>query len=174
MLPPWVRAIVGHPVRLVLAAGKTMAAAHVFTSYCFEWGPAAGPSMLPTFDIAGDHIIVDKRYRYGRNVVVGDLVHYRIPIFQRAEGIKRVIGMPGDYVLVGSPDAYPQKMMQVPQGHCWIVGDNLELSRDSRMFGPVPLALIKGKVIARHLPWDTRKVFHNGLVDPEDDHDDKK
>ncbi|KAE9581655.1 hypothetical protein CGMCC3_g2103 [Colletotrichum fructicola] len=92
-----------------------MAAAHVFTSYCFEWGPAAGPSMLPTFDIAGDHIIVDKRYRYGRNIVVGDLVHYRIPIFQRAEGIKRVIGMPGDYVLVGSPDAYPQKMMQVPQ-----------------------------------------------------------
>ncbi len=42
---------------------------------------------------------------------------------------------------------------KVPEGHCWLVGDNLPASRDSRTFGPVPLALIKGKVIAKMLPW---------------------
>lgn len=42
---------------------------------------------------------------------------------------------------------------QVPQGHCWIVGDNLAASRDSRQFGPVPLALIRGKVIGRIKPF---------------------
>ena len=37
----------------------------------------------------------------------------------------------------------------MPEGHCWLIGDNLPESRDSRTYGPVPLALIKGKVIAR-------------------------
>lgn len=38
---------------------------------------------------------------------------------------------------------------KVPQGHCYIVGDNLPWSRDSRDYGPLPLALIQGKVVAK-------------------------
>ena len=37
-------------------------------------------------------------------------------------------------------------MMQVPRGHVWLEGDNIENSHDSRMFGPVPKALIKSRV----------------------------
>jgi inner membrane protease subunit 1 len=51
----------------------------------------------------------------------------------------------------------------VPQGHCWIVGDNLVASRDSRYFGPVPLALIRGKVIATVRPWSEIKWITNPL-----------
>ena len=40
-------------------------------------------------------------------------------------------------------------LQQVPPGHCWIIGDNLPASRDSRHFGPVPLALVRGKVLAK-------------------------
>ena len=29
----------------------------------------------------------------------------------------------------------------------------MKYSRDSRMFGPLPMALIKGKAIARFNPW---------------------
>jgi hypothetical protein len=29
----------------------------------------------------------------------------------------------------------------------WLQGDNLLLSRDSREYGPVPLALVKGRVL---------------------------
>ena len=48
--------------------------------------------------------------------------------------------------------------MQVPEGHCWVNGDNLDASRDSRIFGPLPLALVRGKVLAawgwpRRLRW---------------------
>lgn len=66
--------------------------------------------------------------------------------------------MPGDFVLVASPNAEggAGRMVQVPEGHCWIVGDNLVWSRDSRIFGPVPLALVTGKVLA--------KVTFKGLV----------
>lgn len=38
---------------------------------------------------------------------------------------------------------------QVPEGHVWVAGDNLPWSRDSRMYGPVPLGLVKGKLIAK-------------------------
>jgi hypothetical protein len=39
--------------------------------------------------------------------------------------------------------------VQVPPGHVWLQGDNLILSRDSREYGPVPLALVKGRVVAQ-------------------------
>ncbi len=53
--------------------------------------------------------------------------------------------------------------MQVPKGHCWIVGDNLVASRDSRDFGPVPLGLIRGKVIATVRPFSEIKWITNTL-----------
>lgn len=43
------------------------------------------------------------------------------------------------------------------------MGDNLDASRDSRMFGPMPMALIKGKVIAKVLPWNERRWIENEL-----------
>lgn len=52
---------------------------------------------------------------------------------------------------------------QIPKGHCWIVGDNLGVSRDSRHFGPLPIALIQGKVIAKVLPWAEREWIQNTL-----------
>lgn len=57
-------------------------------------------------------------------------------------------------------------LVQVPEGHCWVTGDNLYASRDSRMLGPIPLALVRGKVIAKLSPWP--HFFKNGLVDAED------
>ena len=44
------------------------------------------------------------------------------------------------------PDLNPQGVVQVPDGHVWLQGDNLPNSTDSRHYGPVPLALIRGKV----------------------------
>ncbi|OLN84867.1 Mitochondrial inner membrane protease subunit 1 [Colletotrichum chlorophyti] len=182
----------GNPFRLFLTVGKTICAAHLFLDYGMCAAPASGPSMLPTFEVTGEWFLTDPRHRRGRDIAVGDLVTYRIPIFplSRSEGVKRVLGLPGDYVLLGSPDSKKPIMMQVrtderhsalglqahvisvaegvqqvPQGHCWLVGDNLESSRDSRMYGPVPLALIKGKVVARLLPLSKEKKIENPLRD---------
>lgn len=59
-----------------------------------------------------------------------------------------------------------QMMIQVPRGHVYVVGDNLHHSRDSRMFGPLPLALIKGKVtytFAKH-DWFWPRRVQSGLA----------
>ncbi|KAI1864175.1 hypothetical protein JX265_008546 [Neoarthrinium moseri] len=159
----------GHPFRLLLAVGKTLALAHVCWKYGYSAGPGSGPSMIPTFLVAGEWMVVDKGYRRGRGVRVGDCIDYKIPVEHNEEGVKRVIGMPGDYVLVNSPGARNDDMLQVPKGHCYIVGDNLPWSRDSRDYGPLPLALVNGKVVAKinfqgwnPMSWFTR--VDNGLT----------
>lgn len=38
---------------------------------------------------------------------------------------------------------------QVPRGHVWLLGDNAPVSHDSRSYGPVPYALITGRVFAQ-------------------------
>ncbi|KAK4453633.1 hypothetical protein QBC34DRAFT_394577 [Podospora aff. communis PSN243] len=144
--------LLGHPFRTAIFAGKFLAFTHLFLEYGYSTAPAVGPSMLPTFEVLGEWLLVSRRHSFGRGVEVGDLVAYSIPI-NEGVGVKRILGLPGDYVLLDTPGKSNNDMIQVPQGHCWIVGDNLPASRDSRIFGPVPLALIRGKVIGRIKPF---------------------
>lgn len=52
---------------------------------------------------------------------------------------------------------------QVPEGHVFLAGDNLPWSRDSRQWGPVPLGLVTGKVIARVWPPTSYSRITNSL-----------
>ena len=58
---------------------------------------------------------------------------------------------------------YKLTQHKVPEGHCWLAGDNIPDSRDSRDYGPVPLALIKGKVLGVILPIRERRWIENSL-----------
>ncbi|KAI1639685.1 peptidase S24/S26A/S26B/S26C [Biscogniauxia mediterranea] len=188
----------GHPLRLLVATLKGLALAHVGLTYGYSVGAGWGPSMLPTFMATQEWFVTDRRCRRGRGVRVGDCVAYGIPVETGEEGVKRVVGLPGDYVLLNSPGllededdddddeedggagaaaaaaaaAAAGSMIQVPRGHCYIVGDNLPWSRDSRDFGPLPLGLIKGKVVAKVSfdSWNPLYWFskvENGLRRPE-------
>jgi inner membrane protease subunit 1 len=70
----------------------------------FSIVPCSGPSMYPTIQYNGDYLLVSKLHRYGRGVKVGDIVTVRNPFLFRSEAGKRVLGMPGDYVLYGEPN----------------------------------------------------------------------
>ncbi|KAG6031344.1 hypothetical protein E4U41_007603 [Claviceps citrina] len=156
--------LLGHPLRITLSTLKLTCLAHLTITHLLQVSPAHGPSMLPTFTVDGDWLAADMRHRLGRRISVGDLVLYKIPTSPDRHGVKRVVGMPGDYVSLGTPgERGEHQMIQVPEGHCWIVGDNLPVSRDSRLFGPLPLALVQGKVVAKLLPWNERKWCANGL-----------
>ncbi|KAJ5939062.1 Peptidase S26A signal peptidase I [Penicillium verhagenii] len=115
-----------------------------------------GPSMYPTFNTRGDWLLISRMHRNGKGIEVGDVVRFNHPSFLGVHAAKRVIGMPGDFVcrdLPFSTGAGEQPdMIQVPEGHAFVVGDNLPWSRDSRKYGPIPLGLINGKIVARVWP----------------------
>lgn len=132
--------------------------------------------MVPTIPHSFSHrpwILYSPLHRRGRGIKVGDVITYTHPLFPHQRGCKRVIGMPGDWVAVVSAareDAdleregtegdwanVKERVVRVPEGHCWIAGDNLEWSRDSRLFGPLPLGLVRAKVLAVVAPWESAK-----------------
>ncbi|KAK0264143.1 hypothetical protein LTS09_001621 [Friedmanniomyces endolithicus] len=121
---------------------------HIFFEYFFVLELAWGISMLPTIASANDWVLISKLYRRGRNLRVGDVVSFKHPDKMGEYAVKRIVGLPGDFVVEGSPGKGGSgRMMQVPVGHCWVIGDNLTWSRDSRTFGALPLALVTGKVV---------------------------
>jgi inner membrane protease subunit 1 len=89
-------------VRVVLNTLKFVALTHLIWEYVISMAPASGPSMLPTFEVVGEWLLVSRLHRFGRGISVGDVVAYNIPINEEM-GVKRVLGMPGDYVLMDTP-----------------------------------------------------------------------
>ncbi|KAM3373590.1 hypothetical protein ACQJBY_020188 [Aegilops geniculata] len=100
----------------------------------FSVAAVHGGSMRPTFDgtTDGREYAVVKRsplYDYSR----GEVVVFVSPADHRSRTIKRLIGLPGDWVSV--PDK--EEIRKIPEGHCWVEGDNGTASWDSRSYGPV-------------------------------------
>jgi len=123
--------------------------------------------MIPTLSWDGVWVLISRFFhRRGRNIGVGDLISFENPIRPGYYSIKRVIGMPGDFVCRDTPGKGDGWLVQVPEGHCWVNGDNLAASRDSRHFGPLPLALVRGKVLATFTPLP--QWVRSGLNDYEE------
>lgn len=172
---------------------KVFLAIHLLTSYIGTVGPTHGISMVPTIPHSyrsTPFILISRLHRHGRAIAVGDVVIYASPPNPSLVGCKRVIGMPGDFVSVLSPgrgdtdldkeDAEGDwanikgEVIRVPEGHCWLAGDNLEWSRDSRVFGAVPLNLVQGKALAVVWPpnaWKTLGASEGLRAPAQEEHD---
>jgi signal peptidase I len=118
-----------------------------------------GPSMEPTLH-DGDLLAVVPWVRGRRD----DVVLVRDPREPSRVTVKRLLGLPGeelrlldgmlhvDGMLHDEPWATghtPDATLHVPAGHVAVLGDARDRSTDSRVFGPVPLALVEGRVVAR-------------------------
>lgn len=144
---------------------KAACAAHLVLRAVWELNESQGESMLPTVGFAGDFVHINKIiYRRGRNCQVGDIVVALKPTDPHQYVQKRISGMPGDKILV-DPTSDLHTYITVPRGHCWLTGDNLDSSVDSRSYGPVPLALIRGKVIAVQDGLLEGRFIQNNLED---------
>ncbi|RMZ84753.1 hypothetical protein DV737_g1012, partial [Chaetothyriales sp. CBS 132003] len=143
----------------------------LFRTYAYDYSFGSGESMLMTLPDQGVVNVYSRFYRHGKGLKVGDLVCARSPTFPNSYVGKRVLGLPGDYVVAdangdatvggvmhhgirgnGGREALATertepRMYRVPEGHVWLAGDNLGGSRDSRSLGPVPLAMIEGKSV---------------------------
>ena len=109
--------------------------------------------MLPTLAVSGEIVVEDcisVRLDPGK-LQRGELVVLKSPLDPQRIICKRIIGLAGDTVCVDPTGrlAPSTEHVLVPKGHIWIVGDNAAESRDSRLYGPVPIALVHGRLCAR-------------------------
>lgn len=126
-----------------------------------------GDSMLPTFTasnsaLQGDIVLAERgcleKYKFSR----GDVVLFKCPSNHKELFVKRLIALPGEWMqLPGSPE-----IIKIPEGHCWVEGDNAARSWDSRSFGPIPLGLVKGRVTC--IIWPPSKIGRVERKMPED------
>ncbi|XP_054780251.1 uncharacterized protein LOC129287976 [Prosopis cineraria] len=132
--------------------------------------PVRGGSMSPTFNpktsslmgnIYDDYVLVEKfclgNYRFSR----GDVVVFRSPLNHKETHIKRIVALPGEWF--GAQRNYD--VLKVPEGHCWVEGDNAASSLDSNSFGPIPLGLVGGRVT--HIVWPPQRIGAVKKTPPE-------
>lgn len=79
---------------------RSIAFIHLFTSTFFEISQTEGASMLPTVQMSGDFCIVDKRFKNGNGVNIGDVIVASKPTQPDNWVCKRITGMPGDIVII--------------------------------------------------------------------------
>jgi signal peptidase I len=132
-------------------------------------------SMQPTLH-EGQFILVNKMaYRLG-DYQRGDVVVFHFPRNPQEDYIKRVIGLPGDEVVIDSGSVYingqrldepyiaspPQYSNNwvVPEGEIFVLGDNRNQSSDSHSWGFVPHANVVGKAMIVYWPLDDLKILN--------------
>jgi signal peptidase I len=146
---------------VVAGIGLAPATMHQF------YEPPTGKGMNNTVR-PGDRIFV----AVGTNVRRGDIVVARLPASVPGPGglvVKRVIGLPGDQVAccdaggrvtvngraidetylnpAGPPSRFTFSVTLGP-GQTWMLGDNRNVSYDSRDYGPIRQSAITGRVVA--------------------------
>ncbi len=134
-----------------------------------------GSSMEPNFPDR-EFILTDKvKYRLGEPAR-GDVVVFEAPGTNGEEFIKRIIGLPGEEISIngskihingkelvenylakevltrGNAFLAEGKTIKVPADHFFVLGDNREASSDSRVWGFVPKANIRGRAWVVYWP----------------------
>ena len=109
--------------------------------------------MIPTFANSGEVVLEEllSLRLFPNSLARGDLITVESPLTPGRMVCKRLIGLPGDIICVDPTGrlAPSTEHVVIPKGHIWISGDNADASRDSRTYGPVPMALVKGRIVAR-------------------------
>ena len=155
---------------IIVLGGKVGVLLFLAWGMIFHVSEVRGSSMMPGIHDR-DRILVDNLTYMLASVERGDVVVMRYPLDPSLDYLKRVVGLPGDEVVIArgrvsingdrwpepyvapeSVDPYTSLRTVVQDGHCFVLGDNRLHSSDSREFGQVPFEYVRGKVRARIWP----------------------
>ena len=157
-------------------------AVFLIRSYLVQPFLVSGSSMVPNFS-DGDYLLVDElTYRF-RAPERGEVVVFRYPKDESVYFIKRIIGLPGEKVvikdnkttifndshkegftldekyLIGTAPVSGNAEFQVSAGSYFVLGDNRAYSFDSRSWGTLVKSDIVGLAQFRLWPPASMKVF---------------
>jgi len=137
-------------------------------------------SMMPTLH-KGDLLMADLKAYHGRAPKRGDLVVVDYPLDPTRQFIKRVIAVEGDLIEIkakqvfidGEPLQESYKLLtdpgideardnfgrlKIPAGQCFVLGDSRDNSNDSRFWGALALANVKGQVLYVYWAKDKKRI----------------
>lgn len=139
-----------------------------------------GSSMYPTYK-DGEYLMANKiQYKFSEPKR-GDVIIFKYSDTQ--DFIKRIIGLPGDQVMLkdgyiyingnkldesgyldssvysnGGEYLHEGETITVSEGQYFVCGDNRQHSSDSRTFGPIEKAVIKGKAWIVYFPFSNFRL----------------
>lgn len=147
--------------------------AGIFTAVAFQVSEISDNGMLPSYE-EGEHILVSRlAFTKGKKPKQGDVILMKNQVYaatgESAITIKRVIGVPGDSVMITDGQVYvnnrqlPESYVftegisgeleeiEIPEGKFFVLGDNRAASTDSRheAVGLVDEEELLGKVILK-------------------------
>ena len=160
-------------IRLILLTILVGVIVFLGWNYCLQGFTVSGHSMEPSL-ADGEWLLINKlSYHFG-SPKRGDIIVFDPPIESSQPYIKRIIGLPGEYIEIRDgriyisndegdfeyvettdlPDISPSydDSWEIPEDCYFVLGDNRPVSGDSRVFGPVPEDNIIGKVWVRYWP----------------------
>jgi signal peptidase I len=135
----------------------------------------SGQSMMPNFQDA-EFLLTEKVSYYTRGPNRGDVVVFMPPVSDTDEFIKRVVGLPGERIMIkdgriyinerllqesyigsgvvtsGGPFLGDNKEYFIPDGQYFVLGDNRPNSSDSRYWGPITKKMITGRAWIAYWP----------------------
>ena len=131
-----------------------------------------GFSMRPTLE-DGEFLLVNKLSYFFGDVKRGDIIVFHFPLNPEEELIKRVIGLPGDHIVVQNNQVFVNDQLLnepyiaqsplyqgdwvVAEDHLFVLGDNRNNSNDSKDWGMLPEENVVGKAVLIYWPppmWD--------------------
>ncbi len=89
---------------------------HLASEWTGSVSTTTGPSMVPTSAVSGDIIYTSKRYARGNGIEFGDVIEFKHPMEPAAGIVKRVMGLPGDFVREDGGVGRGDRMIQVASG----------------------------------------------------------
>jgi len=135
-----------------------------------------GFSMRPTLD-DGEFLLVSKLTYKWSDFSRGDIVVFHFPLNPDEELIKRIIGLPGDHVVVREGRVYVNDELVkegyieqpplyigewfVTEGNLFVLGDNRNNSNDSKDWGMLPMENVVGRAVLIYWPPPMWKVIEH-------------
>lgn len=172
-------------LKFVLVAAVIVVPLRLFVAQPFI---VSGASMEPTF-LNGQYLIVDELTYHFDQPKRGDVIIFRYPKDTSEFFIKRIIGLPGETVMIENgtlkvkktdgtilvlDEPYvknqgngPDASYAVPAGDYFAMGDNRPESSDSRSWGFLPKSDIVGRAIVRLLPLSAASIFPGAAQEPQ-------